>query len=70
MTQGVIDKHVTRDCVVALIASHAGDDLGAGKMLRCPSYLLFLGPAAPWAACENDRVQMTDRSEQLPCIRS
>src|SRR3546814_13218972 len=55
--------------MAALVDSHAGDDLRAGKMLGNPALLLRLRPVSARAARQDDWMEMRNCLEQVTRVR-
>src|SRR3546814_1074866 len=65
----VIDEDVASLGMAALVDSHAGDDLRAGKMLGNPALLLRLRPVSARAARQDDWMEMRNCLEQVTRVR-
>src|SRR3546814_15705177 len=65
----VIDEDVASLGMAALVDSHAGDDLRAGKMLGNPALLLRLRPVSARAARQADWMEMRNCLEQVTRVR-
>src|SRR5688572_13107401 len=66
--QRIIDQDVSGDAMASLVGRHAGDDPGAGEMLRRPALLLLLSPASARTPGQDDWIKVPHRLEQLLCV--